>query len=117
MKKKNILFIILGFVLFFIVFTFAYFIYNNSNSQVNSMYSKYSNDVDSGISEFMETTYFKSLSDSNKVRTMKKLLVKYTLSGQIKNVYYNEDNMMYSFQYKDGILGGVMLKDFDPYMN
>ena len=32
--------------------------------------------------------------------------------GYIKNLLYDSDNYMFSFEYSNGILGGWMIKDF-----
>lgn len=107
----------------FIISCFIYVSYLNSNKKdasdyyITDIYERHKNDVDSGIAEFMSSKEFKAMDEERQVDGMKKLLDIYVSCGEIKNLYYDESTKMYTFQYKDGILGGVMLKDFDSNMN
>lgn len=105
-----------------VMFTISFYIYLNHNQEENydyviNIYQIYKNDVDSGITHLMNSEEFKAIDEDKQIDSMKCLLDQYQSSNEIKNVYYDPKTKMYTFQYKDGILGGVMLKDFDPNMN
>ena len=46
-----------------------------------------------------------------------RLLNRLQEQGYIRNLYWFEHEETFSFEYESGALGGLMLKQFDPYMN
>lgn len=74
-------------------------------------------EVDEGIQEMMDEDEYDSAEYDTKVSLMGELLDLYKKNKQIQYYDYSEESSMYSFTYKDGILGGVKLKPFDPMLN
>lgn len=104
----------------------GFIIFNNKTSLSNnefekSMYNKYVSDIDGGVGALRNSEEFKSMNKDEQIKSMGRLLDLYESSGIIKNVYYDKDSEMYTFQYSngeiDGALGGVMLKEFNPMLN
>lgn len=119
MKNKKYITIALGVLA---ILTVSYILYNTNKknsacSDANAIYERYKKDVDTGIEKLMNLKEFQDLGEESKVDRVRCLLDRYSASGEIRNVYYDENTKTYTFQYKDGILGGVMLKSFDPNMN
>lgn len=71
------------------------------------------------ISELMNSPEYKDSNDDQKRDTVEKLLNELENEGLIEkgSVMYNESSKTFSYKYKGGILGGIMLKEFDPRMN
>ena len=90
---------------------------NQKDNFIINIYKMYKSDVDSGIAYLMNSEEFKSMTDDKKADCMKHLLEQYQSSREIKNVYYDANTKIYTFEYKNGVLGGVMLEDFDPNLN
>lgn len=68
-----------------------------------------SHNVDDSIKELSNSNNYKNSTDEQKVSQMRSLLNKLENSGEIKNISY--DNYVFSFQYKNGWKGGVVVKD------
>lgn len=120
--KRVIFFSILLIVL---LISIGYIIYNNGeNLEEDSfsieIYNKYNN-VDDGIDKLVNSEEYKLMSESERVKSVGHLLKLYELSRVIKNVSYDDDNKLYSFEYSsgelDGTLGGVMIKQFNSMFN
>ena len=97
----------------------GFIIYNHKNMNDDiymDIYNRY-NDVDEGIKQFMNSDYYQTLDEEEKIKSVGQLLKIYKSKGVIKGLYYSEENKSYSFQYKDDSLGGVSLKEFDPMFN
>jgi len=73
--------------------------------------------VDDRISAVTATDAYKNASVDERKDIIQQLLTELKHENAIKYVYYSKDNYLFSFEYKDGTLGGVKIKDFDPYMN
>lgn len=71
------------------------------------------------ISELTNSQEYKDSNDEQKRSAVEKLLKELENEGLIEkgSIMYDDSQMMFSFQYKGGILGGIMLKEFDPMMN
>ncbi|MDD6490108.1 MAG: hypothetical protein PUG48_09920 [Clostridia bacterium] len=75
--------------------------------------------VDDRIQKLMSGEDFKAASEQNKLEAVETLLNELAKEDLIiaESIYYDVDNKQFSFQYKSGALGGVMMKDFDERMN
>jgi len=122
MKKKIL---ILGIVIFILVIVLI-FIVRKTNNEFNSdiakeFYSQYKEDVDSGVELFRKSEAFDKLSEANQIKEMSDLLKLYENNKVIKNLYYDNENKLFSFIYNygdiKGALGGVSLKTWDPMLN
>lgn len=71
------------------------------------------------ISELMNSQEYKDSNDEQKRNAVEKLLNELGNEGLIEkgSIIYDDSTKNFSFQYKGGILGGIMLKEFDPRMN
>lgn len=100
MKKSIVLMIVLvlGILL-------AIFIVINSES------------VDSAISKLTSSAEYTQMSNYEKKEAVEKLLKRLKNQGKIRCFSYLESSMLYSFEYSNGVLGGIMIKGWDPYMN
>lgn len=71
--------------------------------------------VDNTINELIESEEFKTGDIEIRKKLSEDLMNELEKLKYINNVYY-EDNM-YTFQYSNGSLGGIMLKDWNPMLN
>lgn len=76
-------------------------------------------EVDERIKKLMTAEDFKSAAEQNKLEAVETLLNELVKEGLIKDgsVDYDVDSGMFSFQYKSGALGGIMMKEFHEDMN
>ncbi len=73
--------------------------------------------VDTKISKITDSEEYKESSYDDRKTAIEQLLTELKEEKYIKNVYYDKDNQMFTFQYSSGVLGGVMIKEFDSLMN
>ena len=116
MKKRNI---IIGIVILIVIITLIFIISKKNNniddsSIVYECYSQYKEDVEGGVNSFIESETFDNLNEANQIKEMENLLKLYEKNAIIKNLYYDNENKMFSFNYNsgelEGALGGVSLK-------
>lgn len=69
--------------------------------------------VDTKIAEITASEEYKESSYDDRKTTIEQILTDLKREKYIKNVYYDKDNQMFTFQYSSGVLGGVMIKEFD----
>lgn len=69
------------------------------------------------ISELTDSDEYKNADIAEKKKQALALLDELIGKGLIEKDSVVESDGMISFQYKGGILGGIMLKEFEPYMN
>lgn len=125
--KKNI---IIGTIIFICIILIAVLavvmlINKNTPKQIRNMtdeiYHMYPDYVDDGVNYFMSSDGYNKMSKEKQVKFAGELLKLYQDNGVIRNLYYDESNLMYTFTYNTGnikgSLGGVMLKKWDPMMN
>lgn len=74
-------------------------------------------EVDKLIRDLTGSEEYQAKTDEEKVAACQNLLDELLAQGEIKNLLYDQNDMMFSFEYKNGYLGGVMIKDFDPNLN
>jgi hypothetical protein len=121
-KKMNPLWVVLVFIVLIITVLCKITIAAKGNEyKLEAIYQEFNSDVDSGTQALLNHSGFKVLSQSEKVAQMGKLLAIYEQTGAISNLYYVGDSYMYTFTYNTepiaGALGGVSLKEWNPYMN
>lgn len=123
MKNKKI--IILGSILLLILVT-SCILYQNKDNKIEkklyeTIYEKYSQNIDDGVNKLMNSKEYKEMNEAKQIEEVGNLLKQYESSGIIRNLYYDNSQLTYSFQYAkgelEGTLGGVMLKSFDPMTN
>ena len=73
--------------------------------------------VDTEISKITDSEEYKKSSYDERKTAIEQLLTELKEEKYIKNVYYDKDSQMFTFQYSSGVLGGVMIKEFDSLMN
>ncbi len=73
--------------------------------------------VDLSIKKVIESVDYKSADIVNRQEIIKSLLKQFKKDMLIKYFSYNEDSFLFSFEYCDGTLGGVYIKDFDSRFN
>lgn len=73
--------------------------------------------VDTKIAEITASEEYKESSYDDRKTTIEQLLTQLKREKYIRNVYYDKDNQMFTFQYSSGVLGGVMIKEFDSLTN
>lgn len=76
-------------------------------------------EVDDRIKKLMTGDDFKAASEQNKLEAVETLLNQLVSEGLIidGSVEYDITGGLFSFQYKSGALGGIMMKDFDEHLN
>ncbi len=121
-KKMNPIWVIIVFVILAVVVVYKINITNENNTyKLENIYQAHSRDVDSATQELLNHPGFSGLSKSEQVTDMGKLLAIYEQTGVIANLFYSGENYMYTFTYNlepiAGALGGVSLKEWNPYMN
>lgn len=122
MKKR----IIIGIVICIVIISLIFIINKKNNniddsSIVYKFYSQYKEDVDSGVKSFRESETFNKMNEANQINEIENLLKIYENNGIIKNLYYNNENKLFSFIYNSGeikgTLGGVSLKKWNSMLN
>ncbi len=73
--------------------------------------------VDDKIEQLSSSQEYKEMSIEEKATEMEKLLKDLKEKKYIKDYNYSSDNYLFSYEYECGVLGGIMLKDFDPMLN
>lgn len=73
--------------------------------------------IDSKIKFITETDEYKSAEIDERKAIINQLLIQLKKDKRIRNFSYNKDNFLFSFEYLDGSLGGVMIKEFDTLMD
>ena len=73
--------------------------------------------VDTKIAEITASEEYKESSYDERKTDIEQLLTQLKREKYIRNVYYDKDNQMFTFQYSSGVLGGVMIKEFDSLTN
>ena len=73
--------------------------------------------INSRISEVTESEEYTSASVKEREKMVLPVLADLEDKGYIKNLYYDKDSKTFTFQYYNDVLGGVMIKDWDPMMN
>ena len=73
--------------------------------------------VDTEIAEITASEEYKESSYDERKTDIEQLLTQLKREKYIRNVYYDKDNQMFTFQYSSGVLGGVMIKEFDSLTN
>lgn len=73
--------------------------------------------VDTKIAEITDSEEYRYSSYDERKTAIEQLLTDLKREKYIKNVYYDKDNQMFTFQYSSGVLGGVMIKEFDSLTN
>jgi len=71
-------------------------------------------EVDKTIESALEETNFEGQSEEERVKTIEDTLNKMVEAGQIKSDFsYSNDTGLYAFEYNEGILGGIMTREFN----
>lgn len=118
MKNKTIIVVIL-----MTIFLGAsiYTTYNKNevkgNNYVVTIFEKNKSNVDDGASMLIQDEKYNKLSEDDKIKDMEKLLKLYSKKGDIKKLYYDSKNKTFTFEYKDGVLGGMKMTKFDSKTN
>lgn len=73
--------------------------------------------VDTKIKELTDSETYKVSSIEEREQLVGPLLKDLEKLGYIKNLYYDKDNETFTFQYYSGVLGGVMIKEWNTIMN
>ena len=73
--------------------------------------------VDTKIAEITASEEYKESSYDDRKTTIEQILTDLKEEKYIKNGYYDKDSQMFTFQYSSGVLGGVMIKEFDSLTN
>lgn len=73
--------------------------------------------VDTKIAEITASEEYKESYYDERKTDIEQLLTQLKREKYIRNVYYDKDNQMFTFQYSSGVLGGVMIKEFDSLTN
>ncbi len=74
--------------------------------------------VDSKIQELFAEQGFSEKKQEDKKKDVEKLLIDLSLHKWIKKVDHDDSEMMYTFEYRNGFLGGISLQESDAqYMN
>lgn len=73
--------------------------------------------VDTKIQQLVETEQFKQASLNDRSVLVLSLLKVLKDDGYVKNIYYETDNTVISFEYSCDVIGGVMIKEWDKMMN
>lgn len=73
--------------------------------------------VDTKVHEITDSEEYSNASIEEREQMIGPLLKDLEKLGYIKNLYYDKDNETFTFQYYSGVLGGVMIKEWNPMMN
>lgn len=70
--------------------------------------------VDDILNEATDDKFYKDLTLRQRELSIERILGELKNKELILHYQYNKDNL-FSFQYKDGVLGGVLIKQFETY--
>ena len=73
--------------------------------------------VDKNIAKVSSSEEYNNGTLKDKKLLMKDCLTQLKKKKLISTYHYDKDSKMFSYTYKCGVLGGVMLVDFDPMFN
>lgn len=73
--------------------------------------------VDEKLDSLMKSSEYIEMNYDERKKVCQKLLDELVKDGEIKDYFYQDSNMMFSFEYKNGILGGIQIKEFETYFN
>ena len=73
--------------------------------------------VDELINKLVNSDEYNKMSENEKKIECEKLLEKLKENDAIKDYYYSDSEKLYSFEYTDGSLGGITIKEFDTEFN
>ena len=73
--------------------------------------------VDEELHDLLSSDEYMNKSQAEKKIACENLLKELENNGEIKNLQYDEDSELFSFEYKNSVLGGVSLKEFDENLN
>lgn len=73
--------------------------------------------VDTKVHEITDSEEYSNASIEEREQMIGPLLKDLEKLGYIKNLYYDKDSETFTFQYYSGVLGGVMIKEWNPMMN
>lgn len=134
--KKIIIISITTVVILLVTVVFLIINYSSTNDSHNGLYEwvekdtdkKYTNtqnkttipdvediNVDELINKLINSEEYSKMSDNEKKEACEKLLKDLKEKEAIKNYSYSD--MLFSFEYKNGTLGGIQLKDWNPIFN
>ncbi len=68
--------------------------------------------VDERIDQLMKSSAYKNSSFEKQKELIFDMLKELERERYIINLYYNEESLLFSFEYSNGTLGGVSLRDF-----
>lgn len=113
-KNNHLKRILLALISALLVFSFV-FVGCSDNYVETSNYNK----IDSIFQHLYEEESFESLDENEKIKLIEKELQELCNQGVLKEgtLNYNDSSKLFSFEYSDGSLGGVSLKQFDDKMN
>lgn len=73
--------------------------------------------VDEQIQAIVQSDAYKNASIDQREQIISHLLSQLKKEEAINNFLYEKGNYLFSFEYCDGTLGGVKIKDFDSYFD
>lgn len=73
--------------------------------------------VESQITSLMKNEEYQKMAESEQIEAIKELLTSLSKQGLVKHIYFDKPTAMFSFDYKNGVGGGVMIRGFDPNLN
>lgn len=115
MNKK---YIIITIAVILLVTIIAFLAIKNYKTQKNTddvVVTQYN--VDELIRNLVNSEEYSKMSENEKKSECEKLLNKLKENGVIKDYSYFDSEKLYSFEYNDGSLGGISLKEFDSEYN
>lgn len=126
MKVKHVIFFIIVIILLALTILIVKNI-NLTNISHNNQYTAEATnttissddnvDADELINKLINSEKYSKMSDDEKIKACETLLKELKEKKAIKDYFYSSTDMLYSFEYKDGSLGGIKIKDWDPNFN
>ena len=108
MKKKRKIVLILIILIVVICLLVVRYISLNNNTSI---------DANTEVNNLINSSEYQGMTTNERKVACEELLSELKSKGAIKHYSYSKSDMLFSYETKDGILGGIKIQDWDPMFN
>ena len=106
-KKRKILLILIILILVICLLAVGYISLNN-NTNI---------DANTEVNNLINSSEYQEMTTNERRVACEELLSELKKKGAIKHYSYSESDMLFSYETKDGILGGIKIQDWNSMFN
>ena len=108
MKKKRKIALIFIILIVTICLLIVGYVSLNNNTSI---------DANTEVNNLINSSEYQEMTTSERKVACEELLSELKKKGAIKHYSYSESDMLFSYETKDGILGGIKIQDLNPMFN